>query len=511
MFGKLLRIIRVPRRPALRPGAPADGPVFAVGPSGCHIFKYADGRTLLCRYRALIGRLRFALDAPEQIWDEAAMPLIASLASTISSLPASEAVHDPDAGGLFRHSLLTALNAMEGMDSGSAQDSFRPRLCVMMLALMHDLGKPISDYEVSDVAGRIWDPLKERLDDFMDGIADQRICVSFNKGRRRVHANLRYCMALLLFRDCLGALSFTRPFMEPEELFDQESPLCAIVREADSYSAYSQSSRGSAIASLPDYLRADLASRALQGALVFNTPDAEAFAGDAGVLLQGGGTEIVRLRAIVRNLNLMQEGSDFEAPRANPLLVTSGFYELKGPRRFLSWHRVDLEEETVYVKGAMVRMSLPEEVRRVNIIDRGMRPPELDAIIRAHGMRSCGDLCRIRFKERPPISGEIDPEQMIEGSLRYDSHKSAPLEAGSMMDAALDGKGKAKKEPAFPMDGALGSESASACGASADAGDEGEQLKFSEAGGITSAAALRASQTRQGLKALCAELLRSRR
>lgn len=507
MFESLRRIARASRRRSSRLKKPSEGPVFAVGPSGCHIFKYVDGKTLLSRYRALIGRLRFALDAPPEIWDEAAMPLIASLASTISALPASEAVHDPDAGGLFRHSLLTALNAMEGMDTGVAQDSFRPRLCVMMLALMHDLGKPISDYEVSDSAGRIWDPLRERLDDFMEGIEDQRILVSFNKGRRRCHAHLRYCMALLLFRDCLGALGHTRPFMEPEELFDQESPLCAIVREADSYSAYSQSSRGSAIASLPDYLRADLASRALQGALVFNTPDAEAFAGDAGVLLQGGGTEIVRLRAIVRNLNLMQEGSDYEAPCANPLLVTSGFYELKGPRRFLSWHRVDLEEETLYVKGAMVRMSLPEEVRRVNIIDRGMRPPELDAIIRAHGMKSCGDLCRIRFKVRPPVSGEIELGQVVEDSLRYDSHESAPLGAGAMMDAAYVGKGAAKKDSAFAADGGTVQEAAAQEGA----GDEGAQLKFSEAGGITSAAALRASKTRQGLKALCAELLRSRR
>ncbi|MGN0908590.1 MAG: TraI domain-containing protein, partial [Succinivibrio sp.] len=207
---------------------PLEGPVFAVGPAGDHVFPYASGQEMLARYRSLIVRLRFALDAPPHIWEKAALPLISCLASTISSLPASEAVHDPDAGGLFRHSLLTALNAMEGMDSGSSQDAFRARLCAMMLALMHDLGKPVSDYEVRDRSGRLWDPLKEPLDGFMQGDPDQVILVRFIKGRRRSHASMRFCMALLLFRGCLESLSFTRPFCEPEELFDPESPLAAI-------------------------------------------------------------------------------------------------------------------------------------------------------------------------------------------------------------------------------------------------------------------------------------------
>ncbi len=508
-MGLLSRLMGArPRHEMIIRKEPREGPVFAVGPAGDHVFDYVDGRTLLTRYSALIGRLRFALDAPRPVWEEAVMPLVSSLAHTISSLPASEAVHDPDAGGLFRHSLLTALNAMEGMDSGSAPDAFRPRLCALMLALMHDLGKPISDYEVRSRDGRLWDPLRERLDDFMEGDPEQQILVRFNKGRRRSHASLRCCMALLFFRDCLGALSHTRPFCEPEELFDPESPLAAIVREADSYSAYSQQSRGSSIASLPDYLRADLASRAMNGSLVFNTPDAEVFIGDAGVLLQGGGSEIVRLRGIVRNLSLMQEGSDFEAPCANPLLVTSGFYELKGPRRFLSWHRVDLEDETVYVKGAMVRMSIPDEVPRANIIDRGMRPPELDEVIRQKGSSSRGDLCRVRFKERVPVSGAFGMELMLEGSLRYDSHESAPLDA---LEEKYQGKGGGSKDA-----GNAGKDSGAALGSDAvpASGEDGARdgaLSFSQEGALTSSAVMRAARTREGLRALAAELLRSRR
>ncbi|MGN0908095.1 MAG: hypothetical protein ACI4NA_00610, partial [Succinivibrio sp.] len=165
--------------------------------------------------------------------------------------------------------------------------------------------------------------------------------------------------------------------------------------------------------------------------------------------------------------------------------------------------------ETLYVKGAMARMSLPGAVPRANIIDRGIRPPELDAIIRARGTSSNGDLCRIRFKERPPLCGEIGLNSVLEGSLRYDSHESAPLDAQGRTEPVFCGSplhddAGGRKEQAGKA-GAL--EGGEAC---ADQ-DGGAGFGFSEAGGITSAKALRASRTRQGLKALCAELLRSRR
>jgi hypothetical protein len=115
MFALLRR-----RRTAVTRRKPPREPLFAVSPAGDHVFAYVSGPELLERYSALIRKIRYALDAPPSVWSGAALPLIRSLASCVSALPASEAVHDPDAGGLFRHSLLTALNAMADLESDSA-------------------------------------------------------------------------------------------------------------------------------------------------------------------------------------------------------------------------------------------------------------------------------------------------------------------------------------------------------------------------------------------------------
>lgn len=496
--------------------------VFAVTASGDHIFKYQDASSLLSDYKELITRIRFALDAPYEVWNDSALALIKNLASTVSSLPASEAVHDPDRGGLFRHSLLTALNALNGMENINAEDGFRARLCVFMLALMHDLGKPLSDYEVRSHNGRLWDPLIETLDDFMRSDGDGIIRVRFIKGRRRSHTSLRFCMALLLFRDNLKALSYIKPYCAPEELFDPQSPFAAIVREADSYSAYSQSSRGNAIASLPDYLRADLASRALDGRIVINTPDSEIFACARGMLLTGGSSEIRNLRAMVRNLNLLEKDSEFEAPNANPVLVTSGFYELKGPRRFLSWYRVDLKNESIYVRGAMVRMSVPDELNNSNITDRGIRPPELDEILRAYGQGKEGDLAFIRFERVPPVTGYIDPKNVIVSSLRYDSHEIAPLNPGVFARSSVHGcydeqtdmteHIQADPERADADAKALtDNEKRDNDSLTRDDQNESAQkddLNFLHEENLTGANVLKASKSREGLRKMCAMLLR---
>ena len=496
--------------------------VFAVTASGDHIFLYQDAATLLSDYRELITRIRFALDAPSEVWSNSAFALIKNLASTVSSLPASEAVHDPDCGGLFRHSLLTALNALNGMENVNVEDGFRARLCVFMLALMHDLGKPLSDYEVRSHNGRLWDPLGETLDDFMRSDPDGIILVRFIKGRRRSHTSLRFCMALLLFRDNLKALSYIKPYCVPEELFDLQNPFASIVREADSYSAYSQSSRGNAIASLPDYLRADLASRALAGQIVTNTKDSEVFACAQGMVITGGSNEIRNLRAMVRNLNLLEKDSEFEAPNANPILVTSGFYELKGPRRFLSWYRVDLNDESIYVRGAMVRMSVPDELNNSNITDRGIRPPELDEILRAYGQGKDGDLSFIRFDCIPPVTGYIDPKSVIVSSLRYDSHEIAPLNPGAFALSGADADSdeqnglserlSADSKRADADTGVLTKNEDPKVGSVADTEQDKSvqdgELDFLNEERLTGANVLKASRSREGLRRMCAMLLR---
>src|SRR5690554_3173628 len=137
-------------------------------------FPVVDTELIFGTQSELIGRIKGVLGYPQEKFDALVIPVLERYAQYVHLLPASEAHHHRLAGGLFRHGLETAywsaqlseaqIFPFEGPPREKSSHEMRWRFAAFMAGLCHDLGKPISDMDITDENGSsIWNPVSESL------------------------------------------------------------------------------------------------------------------------------------------------------------------------------------------------------------------------------------------------------------------------------------------------------------------------------------------------------------
>ncbi|MGP9797047.1 MobH family relaxase [Halomonas sp. 86] len=156
---------------------------------------------LMATQRKLIARIKLSLGFSGEDADQLLYPVLRNYASFVHLLPASEGHHHRGAGGLFRHGLEVAFYATqasediifvpEGSPNEKNQKEPRWRYGVFLGALMHDLGKPLSDVVVTDKQGHHeWNPYAETLEQWLDETGVTRYFLRWNKARHQRHERL---------------------------------------------------------------------------------------------------------------------------------------------------------------------------------------------------------------------------------------------------------------------------------------------------------------------------------
>jgi conjugal transfer pilus assembly protein TraI len=120
-------------------------------------------------------------------------------AAAVHLIPASEAHHHSDSGGLLRHGLEVANLALLLLNEYAplARDHYaeqrqdlapRLRYAVLVSALGHDLGKPVTDMAVADSSGKLkWNPMKETLYEWAQANGVERYFLHWSAGRNKKH------------------------------------------------------------------------------------------------------------------------------------------------------------------------------------------------------------------------------------------------------------------------------------------------------------------------------------
>lgn len=151
--------------------------------------------------RELVSRIQQTLGLSQAESDELLRPVLENYASFVHLLPASEAHHHRGAGGLFRHGLEVAFWATQASEAiifvrdGTPRQRREQEPCwrfaVCLAALLHDLGKPLSDVVVTNKAGSTeWNPYAETLLEWATENAVDRYFLRWNKGRHQRHERL---------------------------------------------------------------------------------------------------------------------------------------------------------------------------------------------------------------------------------------------------------------------------------------------------------------------------------
>lgn len=120
-------------------------------------------------------------------------------AAAVHLIPASESHHHADSGGLLRHGLEVANLALLLLNEYSplARDHFaeqrehlapRLRYAVLVAALGHDLGKPVTDMTIADASGKLkWNPMKETLYEWSQNNSVDRYFLHWSASRNKKH------------------------------------------------------------------------------------------------------------------------------------------------------------------------------------------------------------------------------------------------------------------------------------------------------------------------------------
>ncbi|MGN1357188.1 MAG: MobH family relaxase [Succinivibrionaceae bacterium] len=173
---------------------------------------------LLADCRDLVDELRESSGLDYPAFQMHLLPLIENYCNYVHLLPASERHHHREAGGLLIHGLETALWAGKisrnlifnnGCAGNRNEQELRWRCACIAAGLLHDLGKPVTDFEVRSADGHFeWCPFCETLLSWLEHNHIHRYFVDFRTGRYRTHESLGIAaLDLVMTRDLRAFLS----------------------------------------------------------------------------------------------------------------------------------------------------------------------------------------------------------------------------------------------------------------------------------------------------------------
>ncbi len=157
-----------------------------------------SGSALLNPHQARLKEIRSIAGLSGRYWDQLYLKTLVNLADYIQELPASEAHHHCERGGLLRHTLDTALFALRARrgkllpPNAEAEVMARDKdvwtYAVFTAAIGHDLGKPISDIQVTlmDKHGKAlgdWQPLLGRMAEPVKAGSPHEYKIQYLRGR----------------------------------------------------------------------------------------------------------------------------------------------------------------------------------------------------------------------------------------------------------------------------------------------------------------------------------------
>lgn len=158
------------------------------------------GYALLSLQDEMIKKIKRELMIRDSEFDEYIQPMLDNFANFVHLLPASEYHHHRAQGGLLRHTLEVVLYSIKIAKSFEFDANESPviksdralawRIAVVVGAVMHDIGKPISDVDIWDKSGEYhWSPTVNCLHEWAEHKNIERFFIYWRTDRHERHHN----------------------------------------------------------------------------------------------------------------------------------------------------------------------------------------------------------------------------------------------------------------------------------------------------------------------------------
>ncbi len=203
--------------------------------------------------QTLIQRIRQASRLDGALFDELIVPTIYKTAGYMHLLPASEQHHHAGAGGLFRHSLEVALFSLfrnekrlqpwSGSQQHKREADNRWQVVVLLSGLFHDIGKLMTDMEVTDLnSEHCWSATDQSLCAWAEQHGVANYVIRWQTGRHNKHHQVAvFLMARILTERLTAWLShqgvnFIELLLAVLSPQSEDSPLKSLIQTADELS-----------------------------------------------------------------------------------------------------------------------------------------------------------------------------------------------------------------------------------------------------------------------------------
>ncbi len=242
-------------------------------------FEVQGADALLAPHNGLVSTLKGLAGVPESHWQRLYQALLDRFAALVQLLPASEAHHHAGPGGLLRHGLEVAHNALllrrgillppnASPEEQASQQDLWTYACFTS-ALLHDLGKPVVDQEITlyhtDGSGHSWTPVSGPMPE------GSQYQMTFRHGRaHRQHERIAPLLApILLPQHGLDWLASAPALLDAwlaaiQGAMEDAGPLGAIIAKADRRSV-AENLAGGVTPQMPTTRVKPLAERLLTG------------------------------------------------------------------------------------------------------------------------------------------------------------------------------------------------------------------------------------------------------
>lgn len=427
-----------------------DHECMYIGTDGFRLYRTASFEELWEHYAADIDRLLLLSGFYKDDFDAVVRPVIQRFIRKVGVVPASEMHHDADAGGLIRHSLNVACQALktakELMIFKELPSSLGIKASLIVLSLAHDLGKILTDFEVYSLDRQHkWQSGSEDLDAFCRRHAPSYISLHFTAGRHHQHQKLAaagLAMLVTAADKIFALINAELDFYRLEEAL--EGRLADIVLKADAQAVRLYGSAAQNILYVPDFIRSKLICDLCCGDKSVNRLDSDVFLTPFGVILECGSETFSLFKSFYESAVLGRRADEFNLEEQNftQRLRSLGVFCAFGTMRVYNYYRIQLSDDLLYIKGALIAL---EELKHygecVNAVMLGSRMLGiLEAVSEIKQLES-DKIVHIRVKNGALLN-KITAENLDLNSIRcYDpnlSHDFLPYEKNFMLESGRE-------------------------------------------------------------------------